>query len=913
MQNYEELYSIFRTALIQRYAKDSRCQAAIRYLTITKSVFDITPGQSEVIDRQIIAVMIKDKLPLAVLMAFEKAIQIIIKPCSSLCEAASRGNVEIVQALLDKGRDVNKELDGNNSALALAASNGHLDVVNKLLTHHINVDIISSAVDVVSPDHPEIKEILLARQKELREYNEVINAVKEGDYDKCKAILSSYLKSGTNNSIGSSGKSSLPQTFLHMAVAANKEGSVRALLELGADPSQRDIKNIRPSDLVVNGERGIAINNLLAQALHDRLLGSIKNGDVNKVEQGIINFRAIKDADIDFLTTDGTTALHLAVLSGDSNVVHSLLEVGDAKINVRDANQQTPLEIAAQKGHADIVKLFLTKHIDVKIMQAALGRVAEDHPEIKSILQERVKELQDYSEVINVIKSGDYEQSKTAIAKYRQANKDYTIASSGVNPQRMTLLHVAVEANNPYSVRALLELGADPSRRDFNNNRPSEFLKKGEDGIVVRNLLKDALLKKFHDKISREERFMHTPKFIEDLRAVGGSLDVKNDQGKTALHMAAEKDDPSLIGLLLNNDFENVNATDSNGRTALHAIVASKDQTRSPSYKKRCLEILLKAKSLDPNVRDNNGKTALHIAVENDDVEAVHVLLALANVDSSIKDSNNKTPSMLVNAHTKNGQRIVGMLRRVSLEKMTTSEIFLQNLYQARKDTMTADQIKSMIAEYISAGGDVNGKNKIGETALHIIVQFDWGDMRSVVHQLLEAGANPLMKDFAGRIPSDVVSDFLFPYGNSRTNIKGILSRAEKNEKAQENTSPAAPDPVPPALPPLPALPAERTEAKTVEKNHLPKWTRSDPTVSFGKVRENIMNDKRTDFKTKESIINDRIKQLEKVMKEKPQMEKYCQAGIGELRKGIDQINEQKKQQAIEQQQSFGSSQRRAG
>jgi ankyrin repeat protein len=60
---------------------------------------------------------------------------------------------------------------------------------------------------------------------------------------------------------------------------------------------------------------------------------------------------------------DGQTPLHLAAEHCHSNVVSLLLRKG-AKINIQASDDETPLHLAAQEGCEEVVKLLLAKGAD---------------------------------------------------------------------------------------------------------------------------------------------------------------------------------------------------------------------------------------------------------------------------------------------------------------------------------------------------------------------------------------------------------------------------------------------------------------------------------------------------------------------------------------------------------------------
>jgi ankyrin repeat protein len=61
--------------------------------------------------------------------------------------------------------------------------------------------------------------------------------------------------------------------------------------------------------------------------------------------------------------TDEWTPLHLAAQNGHLNVVKFLVEQ-QAEMNMKNTNGSTPLHLAAQNGHLNVVKFLVYKWMD---------------------------------------------------------------------------------------------------------------------------------------------------------------------------------------------------------------------------------------------------------------------------------------------------------------------------------------------------------------------------------------------------------------------------------------------------------------------------------------------------------------------------------------------------------------------
>jgi ankyrin repeat protein len=71
-----------------------------------------------------------------------------------------------------------------------------------------------------------------------------------------------------------------------------------------------------------------------------------------------------KGADVNLASNDGVTPVNIASQNGHAEVLALLLEKG-ADVNQADDDGGTPVHIASQEGHADVLILLLEKGADV--------------------------------------------------------------------------------------------------------------------------------------------------------------------------------------------------------------------------------------------------------------------------------------------------------------------------------------------------------------------------------------------------------------------------------------------------------------------------------------------------------------------------------------------------------------------
>ena len=128
---------------------------------------------------------------------------------------------------------------------------------------------------------------------------------------------------------------------------------------------------------------------------------------------------------------------------------------------------------------------------------------------------------------------------------------------------------------------------------------------------------------------------------VQLLLEKGADVNAKDNLKRTALHDASRnkrirgivlryinfnaEDSHTTVQLLLNSGAD-VNVKDKDGETPLHYVVAIGDESR--------VHLLLEA-GADPGITDNQGETAMDIAVQCGDKPAVQLLEAQAGTKTS--------------------------------------------------------------------------------------------------------------------------------------------------------------------------------------------------------------------------------------------------------------------------------------
>lgn len=328
--------------------------------------------------------------------------------------------VELLKTLVDAGADVNETGDFGQSALHFATSANDVELIEYLLSWHVNVNIKNAnhgqtplhiaGIENVGNSHQRTMEILLENGAEVDTRD---NAGKTplyylvGRADSKTVQLLLNFKADVQIA---DGHGSIP---LFHAVGSNNFDAVQLLMIYGSD-----IKNVNPrsgstplheaahhnhveshlkilSILLKNGAKVNAQDHCGRTALHSLAknanLKTIKllldyKADVsvqdNQGQIPLFNAVAREDYEIvrllidhgsdvnNFNSTTKTTLLHEAALQnhldGHLKVIEVLLKRG-ADVNAQDQDGMTPLQCLVKEGNSKIINLLLSFNADVNL------------------------------------------------------------------------------------------------------------------------------------------------------------------------------------------------------------------------------------------------------------------------------------------------------------------------------------------------------------------------------------------------------------------------------------------------------------------------------------------------------------------------------------------------------------------
>ena len=298
-------------------------------------------------------------------------------------DAIEESDMDTMEMLIKQGADVNHSCRFGITPLLLAIMKGHVQCVNILLNYIVNIDEVcglwSPLICAVHYNHIDILLTLLNANVAIDETDEIegnnalMVAAKRG-YFECVSIL---LQHGC--SIDEQNKNG--ETALMMAAKNGHKYCLQLLLDFHANIDVQDEfgftalmysggeGNVDCTKCLINGNANLEIsdnwnNNALMKCLmedispdHMCALCLIRAGSpVNQVNY------------------NGDTALSLAVLDDDSNVINELLANG---VDVNQCvNNRTALWYAANNSFHNCVKILLDAEADPNVGEPPLVQAA---------------------------------------------------------------------------------------------------------------------------------------------------------------------------------------------------------------------------------------------------------------------------------------------------------------------------------------------------------------------------------------------------------------------------------------------------------------------------------------------------------------------------------------------------------
>uniref|UniRef100_A0A1Y1MGQ1 Poly [ADP-ribose] polymerase n=1 Tax=Photinus pyralis TaxID=7054 RepID=A0A1Y1MGQ1_PHOPY len=540
-----------------------------------------------------------------------------------LLEAARSGSEDRLLVLLNPLNVNCHASDGRRSTpLHLAAGYNRSRIVQLLLQHGADVHAkdkggLVPLHNACSYGHFEVTEMLIkhganVNANDLWAFTPLHEAASKSRIEVCSLLLSEGADPTLLNCHSKSAIDVAPTRELQERIAYEYKG--HCLLEASRQSDMTKIKKYLASDIV----------NFKHPYTGDTPLHAVVSSVYPKRKQ-IIESLIRKGAHLNEKNKDFLTPLHIAADTSHYDIMDILLRHG-AKVNALDGLGQTALHRSARDDNIQACRILLSYNVDSSIISLqgyTAAQVASEN--VLKILQDPLTRSADIEcQLLEAAKSGDAEQVQRILGSY-----PHIVNCRDVDGRHSTPLHFASGYNRVSVVEYLLQLGADVHAKDkgglvplhnacsYGHYEVTELLVKHGASVNVADLWKFTplheaaakgkyeivkLLLKHGADPSKKNRDGATPlDLVRD-----GDQDVADMlRGNAALLDAAKKGNLLRVQRLVTS--ENINCRDAQGRNSTPLHLAA-------GYNNVEVAEFLLDHGADVNAQDKGGLIPLHNA-----------------------------------------------------------------------------------------------------------------------------------------------------------------------------------------------------------------------------------------------------------------------------------------------------------
>ena len=615
---------------------------------------------------------------------FKAGASVIISNWSPFPTSYSECNIHLVQAIIGHGADVNAINKRGQTALWFACCSGQMEYVKILLDAGADPNIVDK--NGGSCLHAAVHGSCSAETiQNMIDHGVHVNAVNEEGATALLLACGSAQSEMVDVLLKAKADPNMPDSSgdvsLHAATAANcSKETLQKILAYGADVNA--VNKRGRTALLLNCSYGQmdsvhvllearADPNIVDEEGYSCIFAAVDGHCSKDTPQALIDHGANIDAE----RRDGTNALLRACRTGQSGSVKFLLEAG-ANANVTKPDGNTCLH-AAVRGRCN---------------KEALQKCIEKGARINAM-----------------------------------------------NGKAETALLLACESAQTESITLLLKEGSDPNIYDAYD---STALHSAVDGRC-------------------------TNESLQEIISHHAYLNAQNSDGETALWIACSYRQQEMVMILLKAG-SNANIADHDGKTSLHAAVLGNcrkniirtmfdygayvnavDNTHTTSLmlaskmgKVDAINVLLSA-GADRTIEDAYGDTWIHYAIHGDCSKEVLQSIIDQGADVNATNKEGDTPLMLA-SQNENEDAINVLLSTGANRSRTFKDRYGDTWihYAVREDCSN-----EVLQSFIDHGHDVNATNEMNVTALMLVSENGNVDAMNV---LLRAGADRTIKDAVG-------------------------------------------------------------------------------------------------------------------------------------------------------------------
>ncbi len=608
---------------------------------------------------------------------------------TSLTYAAQHGDKDIAELLLKSGANIDHMNYSGNTPLMIAASNGHKEVVELLLAKGADFTIKNATNETA---------LELAKTQEIKEILEkafltlgLIIAIKNNDLN----AATQFIAKGVYINLTNRDK----ETPLIHAAKYGRKGMTELLLNNGALINAADFLGNTPLMIAArNGDKEI-VKLLLEKGANF----TVKNAD-NKTASDLAKTQEIKEI-LERFTYPYSFVLFNAIRSNDLKFVAESIEQG-ADVNFITQSKNTPLMLAAQNGHKEIVELLLKNGAKLAAKNAD-NKTASDLAKTQEI-KEMLEKATQTAKLLIAVKINNLQAANESIKQGADVN--------AIDQNKNTPLMIAAQNGHTEMVQILLKSKAKFTAKNAHNKTASDLAKTQETKEIL-------------------ERFTYPYSFVlftairsNDLKFAAESIekgaDVNTiDQNKnTPLMVAAQNGKTEMVQILLAKGANNFTAKNSDNKTA-------SDLAKTPEIKE-----LIETSKLFEAAKTNNLEDAAESIANGADVNTI-----TQHGDTALMYAAGCNHKEVVALLLKHGAKVNGKNNRGETPLSLAA-------YDNYTETMEL---------LLNHGANIDAADYNEDTSLIITAR---NGHKEAVKLLLDRGANVHAKNIENQTASDVAS-----------------------------------------------------------------------------------------------------------------------------------------------------------
>lgn len=620
---------------------------------------------------------------------------------------------------------------------------------------------------------------------------------------------------------------------LHYAFSRHQADLVKLLLDHGANPCleiARPFRHQTPLDMCVTHTDGRLMPDMLKAANHYFETTAAKAKGSPRRHAGRL---------ADFLGQHGIDLLSAAASRGELEAVEALVKA-EVSLKSDKATATTVMRefAVAEAGAAQGQQFDRARWWQIRDLLVKAGADYDAFAATALGDQEQARALSAGDR--NLIHAQDATGETLLHWAVRNDRPDLTsfwlgagVSPAATNAAGQTALHIAATLGLAHETELLLAAHAPAGARDTNGWTPLDAAIKSKQSETIRLLLADktapAHLERGHSLPIHEAAAGGNIAVLIALTESTNQLEARNELGLTPFQIAVQNGHLGAAAFLADKG-ANVNARDPDGNTALHQVLLhpfpyivwdrptrnwlarldhdpQKDlyqhyltvgeYEQGPESHLQAIALLLACKA-DLGATNNAGRAPIQLMADDNILEKYPLrdedrtaLLKLLNMNGNgaginQADASGDTPLHRAAAtyNFENGTALIAAgadINATNAQGQTPLHIAAQRIFG-----WTQDGSFTPLQELVKNKAKVNAQDKDGLTPLHVLARADTMFKPEAMRLLLDAGANPNLRDNHDRTPAHLLFTGRWPWSDAGACLK-ILAKAGADLSAKDD------------------------------------------------------------------------------------------------------------------------------